>query len=222
MATPLIETISASTAEVYPYPEVGSDAKISFGIEDGDNIETFATGNIYNIDFLPNKTVGDVWSVKGAQYEVTLTDNRITFFSPLIKGMFTPTTSKKGKCTAGHLYYKDISQIEVGHFNSGNEDSGPFFSVGCFRSDDTVTSLIITSRDETRLRALAVACHSRLPSEMVHATDIKREALGKNWEETAAKRIENWTNFVRNISFAKGKGCGCLVLRESHLPVPTK
>ncbi len=138
--------------------------------------------NNNGIFFELNEPIGDTW-------EVVCTDNRITFWTPYSKGLFGKTPKEKaGKCSAGHLYYNQIGGIRTGYIAPDK----PFFSVGCRRTDGTMSNIMIFSKDKEKLKVIANGVHTKL------TTYLKNNGLMGDSSQKSGNSV-SWDEFLDSI-----------------------
>ena len=169
---------------------------------DGDNIKTYSADKVVCIDhqtterkdgrcFDFNEATSDTW-------EITCTDNRVLFWNPCTIGLFgNKAKTKAGKCTAGHLYYKQIGAISTGYIDA----NGPFFAVSCIRADGTISSILVFSKNIGTLKNLALTLHAKvseyLAKENRSDSSLKEDIIA-NWNEYEKKL---WNNTEKDIRF---------------------
>jgi hypothetical protein len=204
MRVPLIGTIDTNTGEATPFPAISTSSTIIFTEADGNDRLMFTLDSAVCMDqHTPNNQNGRYFEFKNSPpnayaWEITCTNERITFWCPLTAVLFGPPKAKNGKCTAGHLYYKQIVGLSTGYIDA----SSPFFALSCIRVDGTHSHIMLFSKDLEVLRSLAKTLHSRISSflDSRKLTDetVKAEIIAK-WAEFEKSL---WCNADNDIRFA--------------------
>jgi len=207
MRIPLIGTISANTQETAPFPGIDATAKIAYNEKDGENHDAFHLDNVVCMDqHTPDGKNGkcfELESLASGKWTVVCTNNRITFWSPLVAGLFgNKGKEKAGKCSAGHLSYIQIGAVVTGYIDANT----PFLAVTCNRADETHSSVLMFSRDMSVLKKLAMALHSQMSVAFAKGrfTDTDGNVVTADekdiieWENFEGKM---WSDFESDLRF---------------------
>ena len=179
-----------STSAINLHPTVGSNAQIVYVGDDGDNIVQFHAKEVTCMDQLPNKTYQKVYTMDdtGDSWQVAVTASRITFYNPMVPGMFgTKPKLKKGKASVGHLYFNQILMIRAGFMDAAS----PYVSIGCQRYDKTVSHIVIIAQKE-KLVELLELLKQRIPEYV--------ESIGKGMQ-VDGDFVQKWDAFFASDLF---------------------
>jgi hypothetical protein len=195
MRVPLIGTLEANACESGPFPALDAQAKIIYTAADGDNRTTLSMDKVNCMDVVNgrNEICFNFDEPNPDGWEITFTDERITFWHPLFLGLFgKKPKSKLGKCTAGHLYYKSIGMLSTGYLDANR----PFLAMMCIRYDGTGSSVLLLSRDFNNLKNAALTLQARI-STYLEETGLPQS---ENYKEGWAKFSETiWSNPDKDI-----------------------
>jgi hypothetical protein len=130
--------MSASTPGTGDLPiRTDSDARFVFAAEDGVT-ELFKTNKISQLLFVKDDILPNGDFISDANWEITVGDSRIAFWSPVYKGILGGAKTKQGTASGGIVLYQ-----EVKHISASAADG--IFGIGCEFVHPAVGAVMLTT-----------------------------------------------------------------------------
>jgi len=189
MQMSLITDFKADSVGKESYPDLDAQARIAFNADyDGLGHEVFNVNEINCFDTSKGKMnhLFGLYGLSKGLWEVTFTDSRVTFWTPVLLSPFgkKPKT-KTGKATAGHLLYHSIGALTTSVI-----DSRPMVSFSCMREDGTRSDIAVEA-DALTIQRLVTEAHKR----------ISRYLEKNNMRCDTEELIEEWDEYLSKLDF---------------------
>ena len=207
MRVPLIGNLEANSSQIGPYPAADAEAGIVYLKPGEDNRIVLRMDKIYCMDLINRRNVlcFDFREPEPNGWEVSFTDERVTFWNPKSTGLFgNKPKIRPGKSTGGQLYYKNIGLLKTGYF----EVYRPFLAMTCARYDGIYSSILLFSSSMENMRNAASILHSKITAFM------EKSGVPLNNEYK-----EGWTKFVDTAWSTTNKDIGVTVPNDGILTV---
>lgn len=191
MRVPIITVLDAGTEETKPFPAMDRAGNIFFSDKDGEKT-TFSADIVESMDFPAGGARPETvfWMDGAPAWDIIITEQRIAVLNKYSKGLIGKPKAKQGKTTAGHLYFKSISNLST-FFHNGT----PVLLILCFRADGTRTAIVIKSLDINSMKKMAVSLHDNIDKWLIK-NKIKLDESDSNEKHQAV--LKEWNEFNNN------------------------
>lgn len=193
MRVPIIAALDASCSETRPFPALDGVGRIPFSGKDGEPL-TFQADTVECSDFLSTgKTEIGFWldGVPSGSWNIYVTNQRFVVYNSYSKGLIGKAKEKKGKASAGHLYYGSISNLST--FYQGGV---PVLLVCCYRADRTRTAITVKYSNLDSMKKLATALHDHIDGWIVNQG---RKLAESDSNEKHQEVLKKWNEFNANV-----------------------